>query len=256
MLIKVPWTRRSSQACRGRGRAGVTCTGGRCYKLLLGPRYRAVTACTCSALWVSLGVKQLTAACAGCVCGRYAGGEGAAEFKKWAEMMQRCHHVKKRGKKREIIYNFQTFMPLKRRTNPSVATINWPFEGMQHLLLDWHLLLAAPVGWGSGLVEGDSEGWGGGRFSGDKPPCPLSLRQQRKWVMFVWKPRAAIPRFDVWATWDAGLHQHSGRGERKGNRTHTDLVLRTNNLSDKPAAIPRKSPDRWGIQTPGKTRSA
>lgn len=125
-----------------------------------------------------------------------------------------------------------------------MATTNWPLEGMQHLLLDWHLLLAAPAGWGSGLVEGDSEGG----VKGD-PPCPLSLRQQRKWVMFVWKPRAAIPRFDVWATWDAGLRQHSGRGERKRNRTHTDLVLRTNNLSDKPAAIPQKSPNRWGIQT-------
>lgn len=60
--------------------------------------------------------------------------------------------------------------------------------------------------------------------------------------------------FDVWATWDAGLHQHSGGGERKRNRTHTDLVPRTNNLSDKPAGIPRKSPNSPGIHTGRKNK--
>lgn len=60
--------------------------------------------------------------------------------------------------------------------------------------------------------------------------------------------------FDVWATWDAGLRQHSGGGERKRNRTHTDLVPRTNNLSDKPAGIPRKTPNRPGIQTRRKNK--
>lgn len=122
---------------------------------------------------------------------------------------------------------------------------------MQCRLLDWHLLLAALVGWGGGLVEGDS----GGRSSGDKPPCPLSLRQQRKWVMFVWKPRAAIPL--VLMCGPPGMRvsiSTRAQGERKRNRTHTDLVPRTNNLSDKPAGIPRKSPNRRGIQTRWKNK--
>lgn len=132
-----------------------------------------------------------------------------------------------------------------------MATTNWPFERMQHLL-DWHLLLAAPVGRGGSVVEGDSRG----RSSGDKPPCPLSLRQQRKWVMFVWKPRAAIPL--VLMCGPPGMRVSIStriQGERKRNRTHTDLVPRTNNQSDKPPGIPRKSPNRWDIQMHRKNKT-
>lgn len=79
------------------------------------------------------------------------------------------------------------------------------------------------------------------------PPVPQTTKKVSD-VCLKTKSRDP-PCFDVWATWDAGLHQHSGGGERKRNRTHTDLVPRTNNLSDKPAGIPRKSPNRRGIQT-------
>lgn len=153
----------------------------------------------------------------------------AAIFKTLTAAWQRCHRtqgfktVKTNDHRRKEINLFLDWMILKRRflncllknaTDPSVATTNWPLEGMQRLLLDWHLLLAAPVGWGGGLVEGDS----GGRSSGDKPPCPLSLRQQRKWVMFVWKPRAAIPL--VLMCGPPGMRVSiSTRAERRGRET-------------------------------------
>lgn len=74
------------------------------------------------------------------------------------------------------------------------------------------------------------------------PPVPQTTKKVSDVCL---KTKSCDPScFDVWATWDAGLHQHSGRGERKRNRTHTDLVPRTNNLSDKPAGIPRKSPNK------------
>lgn len=84
------------------------------------------------------------------------------------------------------------------------------------------------------------------------PPVPQTTKKVSD-VCLKTKSRDP-PCFDVQATWDAGLHQHSGGGERKRNRTHTDLVPRTNNLSDKPAGIPRKSPNRRGIQTRRKNK--
>lgn len=118
---------------------------------------------------------------------------------------------------------------------------------MQHLLLDWRLLLA--VGWGSGLVEGDSRR--GARSSADKPPCPLSLRQQRKWVMFVWKPRATDP--PVLMCGPPGMRVSiSTLSEERGRETGlTDLVPRTNNLSDKAAGI---TPQMGLFNQAGKTR--
>ncbi|KAG7489252.1 hypothetical protein JOB18_007803 [Solea senegalensis] len=74
------------------------------------------------------------------------------------------------------------------------------------------------------------------------PPVPQTTKKVSDVCL---KTKSCDPScFDVWATWDVGLHQHSDRGKRKRNRTHTDLVPRTNNVSDKPAGIPHKSANR------------
>lgn len=69
-----------------------------------------------------------------------------------------------------------------------------------------------------------------GRSSGDKPSCPPVPQTTKKVSDVCLKTKSRDPPcFDVRATWDAGLHQHSGRNREEGKQdTHTHLVPRTN----------------------------
>lgn len=151
---------------------------------------------------------------------------------------------------------------------------------MQRPLRDWHLLLAAPVGWGGGLVEGDSgkreggrtEGWWGGvglcvcvwggagrgRSSGDKPSCPPcpSDNKESEWCLSEnQEPRSPL----FWCEGHLGCGSPSAlapqpRGREAGH-THRSRAQDKQMWVTRPAGIPRKSPNRRGIQDArGKTR--
>lgn len=85
------------------------------------------------------------------------------------------------------------------------------------------------MGWG-GVVCVCGAGRGGGdplEINRHAPPVPQTTKKVSD-VCLKTKSRDP-PCFDVRATWDAGLHQHSGRNREEGKQdAHTDLVPRTN----------------------------
>lgn len=105
--------------------------------------------------------------------------------------------------KQKRIFRFLNLQPI-------LATTNWPLQGMQRLLHDWHLLLAAPVGWGGGPVEGDS---GGDPLEINRhAPCP-SDNKESEWCLSENQELRSPPLF--WCAGHLGCGFPSALGPRR-----------------------------------------